>query len=120
MKTPERSDEIGFNEFRELILSIPPFSSVVPAEFTRLLRSGCSEAEAKRWLALHIWDFPQPLRDEIVMTFLADAVQRAAESPRPQLTEAEIRREFMRIWTREGFSAANTWYATCIQSGGRA
>lgn len=102
MKTPERSDEMSFKEFRELILSLPPFSSVVPAEFRRLLRSGCSEAEAKRWLALHIWDFPQPLRAEIVMTFLADAVHRAAENARPQLTEEDIQREFMkiRVWSR--------------------
>jgi hypothetical protein len=106
---------MSFAEFTKLCLTIPPDTRGVIGEFARFLRSGCTEVEAKRWLAAHIWDFPEDMRKQITMSLAADAMHTSAVQ-----TEEELQREFMAIWKREGFAAAQRWYAKQrVEHGGR-
>jgi hypothetical protein len=77
----KHSDEMNFAEFRAGLLALPPGTDGIIGEFAAFLRSGCTELEAKRWVAARIWDFEQPLRDQIVMLFATDALHKAATNP---------------------------------------
>lgn len=100
-------DHMNFTEFKEFVLAMGALTGGVIGEFEKFLRSGCSEAEAKRWLAAHIWDFDQPLRDQIVMAFATDALHHAATGTEgDQNDEAEIDQKIREIWKRDGFHAA--------------
>lgn len=104
---PNNPDHMSFREFKEFVLAVGAATGGVIGEFEKFLRLGCSEAEAKRWLAAHIWDFDQPLRGQIVMAFATDALHQAAERTEgDQNDDAEIDRKIKEIWKRDGFHAA--------------
>ena len=113
MRTFEPSEEMSFQEFTQLFLLLPPDTRGVMGEFAQFLRAGCSELEAKRWLAAHLWDFPQEMREQLVMALAADALHTSAVE-----TEAEIQAEFVKIWKKEGFRTAQSWYQRHQSRGG--
>lgn len=96
---------MSFEEFKAMLLSFPPSSLPIIGEFQRYVRSGCSESEAKRWLALHLWEFPTEMQDDIIMAFAADRIHRKAER-----AEEALQREFLRRWQNDGYAAAHAWY----------
>ena len=109
MATHGQSDEMTFEEFKELVGTLPPEFTGLAKEFREFLATGCSEAQAKRWLAAHIWDFPDDVRNAIVMAFMADALYKSATEDAPPMTDAERNRKFMDIWKSDGFYPAKEW-----------
>lgn len=107
MAMREPYDEMSFEEFKEMMAAFASASSDgPPPEFCDLLESGCSEADAKRWLTEHITEFPEPLRGSIMEAFAGDLLRQVEE---PKLRDEHIKREFREMWNRDGFLAATAW-----------
>jgi hypothetical protein len=57
------AEDLTFDEFKELVFSwVEAFREHVREgsaadRLYHFLKSGCTEDECKRWLALHLWDF---------------------------------------------------------------
>lgn len=111
MATEKHSDEMSFEEFKKLFrdMSAAFGTTGMLREFEEVLRSGCSEAEAKRWIAARIWDFPEPLRNQLVLAFATEALRQSAEQAEPPMTKEEDNRRFMEIWKTQGVLAAREW-----------
>lgn len=105
-------DEMTFDEIRDQLLHHWPFGDQgATGDFRRFLRSGCTEAEAKRWLGEHIWDFDDATREKLTIAFAADALHQAAKRPAPPeeqapKTLAEYERRYKEIFDRGGFAPA--------------
>ena len=111
MAMGKRSNEMSFEEFKQAFRDMcAAFGTTgILREIDELLRSGCSEADAKRWIAARIWDFPEPLRNQLVMAFATEALRESAEQAEPPMTKEEENRRFMEIWKTRGFPAAREW-----------
>lgn len=110
MPTQRRSDDnMTFEEFKRRMAAVPFEFADIVKEFSDFLRSGCSEAEARRWLALHFWEFHERLPNTIVSGFGEEALQKAAEQRAPLMTQEQKEPRFKKIWTRDGFQAARGW-----------
>ena len=75
------SEELTFAEFKEFVVE---FGHLKPEgtpfrRFFHFVMSGCTEAEAKRWLALHIWDFELEDQEWLTVALAADALHTAAK-----------------------------------------
>jgi len=96
MSEPE---DLTFDEFKNgwlaLIdgLEIPRREGSIGDRMYHFLKSGCTEAEFKRWLGKHIWEFPDKARNELVLTLAADAFHRAALQAEEEEDEAVADRE---------------------------
>lgn len=99
------SDDMSFEEFKDLVATLGETSGALK-QFADLLESGCSEADAKRWIVEHVWEFPEKIQRGI-MGAVAEEILRQAEEP--PLTDEEIKRGYVEIWEREGFFAAMEW-----------
>lgn len=106
---------MSFAEFRAMFLGLPAGDDLAIGAFQNLLRTGCSEREAKTWMAAHIWDFPADLRDGLVMAFATEALHNSgknaqvAEKPSVNMSRAEYERRFDEIHAKEGFAKAWKW-----------
>lgn len=96
------SDDMSFEEFKDLMATLGETSGAVK-KFTELLESGCSEADAKRWLVEHISELPDTMQHAVMDAVAEDLLEQAEE---PALTDAEIKKGFLEIWKRHGFFAA--------------
>jgi len=69
------SEVLSFAEFKSFVLSIGDASeeNAIVREFVSFIRAGCSEVEAKRWLKVHLDEFPVEMRAAITQAFLEDA-----------------------------------------------
>ncbi len=106
MATYEPSDELSFEEFKQLMLSAPFELAGAMKEFADFHRAGSSEAEIKRWLTDHSWQFPQDFRHTIMRSFAMEMVDEAFA---PGMIEAKIKREFLKLWESRRFEAAVAW-----------
>lgn|SRR5579871_626458 len=87
-------EEMTFAEFCDFIFSlgeIGPDGSA-PNRFYHFLKSGCSEAEAKRWLALHIWDFEPEMQKTLTLALAADALHQAAKREQAESDPSNIKK----------------------------
>jgi hypothetical protein len=96
------SDEMSFQEFKDLMATLGETSGALK-RFSELLESGCSEADAKRWLVEHISELPEHVQHAVMDAVAEDLLKQADE---PALTDAQIKRGFLEIWKRHGFFAA--------------
>jgi hypothetical protein len=78
-------------------------------ELHRLRQSGCSEAEVRVWFLKHVTEFPRSVRDQILEALAADALHEAEEELAHETAKRALKRRFMELWDRQGFSAALTW-----------
>ena len=95
------ADGTSFDKFKQLMTNFPSGHMAVMSKFMEFLQSGCTEAEAKQWIMLHISEFPEPLRGTVMAEFAKETLR--------QTEEEEMDRQFMRIWDTQGFYAAMDW-----------
>jgi len=85
---------MSFAEARAMMLSMPASDNLAIGAFQNLLRGNCTEEEAKIWMAAHIWDFPEDMRDDFVKAFATDALyqagKKAQQTSRPQQNTAAL------------------------------
>jgi hypothetical protein len=73
-----------FDDFCQMMLSMPPSDDLAIGALQNKIRSGEGEAEVVSWIAAHIWDFPDGLRQRLVMTFATRSLAEAGEKARSQ------------------------------------
>ena len=88
-------EDLTFKEFKALVFALGNHARAGSAAYRlyHFLKSGCTEAECKRWIALHLWDFEPEDREVLTMLLAADALHSAAKNAEAEATPLrDIRR----------------------------